>query len=341
MKKLLPLLFIVLIGVVGYFLFAQYTKDKPTSSEKITPTAVNSDEKPSANQTVVSTQKTATTNSKSSTDKAPANYTPSFWIIEHKGKKSYLFGSIHLGDKSMYPLPEKIMSAFEQSDTLAVEIDMTKIDQIEIAQMVQTMAIDMENPLPTVLSERTKKEYDAFCEKQKATCNMIKPFEPWMAAMTLEVIMIGKAGYKENLGIDNFFLRSAKNKEVVELESFKAQLTMLDQMPAELQDFMMLGALIKEQDDIDEMFAAWKQGNIESILDKAEAEARELNIPEEIIEQFNDIFLYKRNQVMADGIANLINQGKSVFAVVGAAHYVGDKSVIDYLEEKGFTVQKQ
>lgn len=340
MKKLLTLLFILLIGAVGYFVYTKYIEEKPNDSEKSTSTAAKLDEQKSSNQSSATAQKTTSNNSKGSPNKSLENYSPSFWMIEHNGKKSYLFGSIHMGDKSMYPLPEKIMKGFESSDTLAVEIDMTKVDQMEMAQMIQSMAIDMENPLPTVLSDRTKKEYDVFCEKQKSTCNMIKVFEPWMAAMTLDAMAVMQAGYQEDLGIDKFFLRSAENKEVVELESIKSQLTILDEMPAELQDFMMLGAVTKEDGDIEEMFDAWKRGDIESILEKAEEASRKLNVPDEVIEQFNDLFLYKRNQVMADGIANLINQGKSVFAVVGAAHYAGDKNVIDYLEEKGFKVQE-
>mgnify|MGYP000745927813 CR=1 FL=1 len=53
-----------------------------------------------------------------------------------------------------------------------------------------------------------------------------------------------------------------------------------------------------------------------------------------------DALLYNRNKGMADGIAKHIEQGKSGFAVVGAAHYGGDKSVNHYLEEKGFKVER-
>lgn len=339
MKKLLSLLLVLLIGFVGYVLYQKYGKDVSSAPKADTSVVNKTDEVKSDAGKKATVTVDEESKSSSAAEQPAINYSPSFWVLEHDGKKSYLFGSIHMGDKSMYPLPEKIMTAFEQSDTLAVEIDMTKIDQMEMAQMVQTMAIDMENPLPTVLSERTKKAYDVFCEKQKSTCNMIRPFEPWMAAMTLEAMAVMQAGYKEDLGIDNFFLRSASNKNIVELESLKSQLKMLDEMPAELQDFMMLGALTKDQDDLAEMFDAWKQGNIESVLEKAEEEARKLNVPEEVMNQFNDVFLYQRNQVMADGIAKLINEGKSVFAVVGAAHYAGKKNVIDFLEEKGFVVK--
>lgn len=269
-----------------------------------------------------------------------ADYNPAMWKIEHNGKTSYLFGSIHVGEKDMYPLPKKVMDAFASTNTLAVEADITKVDQAKMGQMVQQLAIDFENPLPTVLSEKTKKEYDVYCEKETATCNMVKIFEPWMAAMTIEVMGVMKAGYSDQLGVDKFFISGAENKDIVELESVEGQLKILDEMPKELQDFMMLGAITKDAGDFKEMMAAWKTGTLEAFMEQAEQDAEDMGISEEVAEQFNDIFLYKRNKVMADGIADLIKQGKSVFAVVGAAHYAGDNSVNDYLEEMGFKIER-
>ncbi len=268
------------------------------------------------------------------------DYSPAMWKIEHKGKTSYLFGSIHVGDKSMYPLPKKVMDAFSASNTLAVEADVTKVNQMEMAQTIQKLALDLENPLPTVLSEKTKKQYDVYCETETATCNMVKVFEPWMAAMTIEVMGVMKAGYSDKLGIDQFFLTGANNKEIVELESIQGQLELLDSMPKELQDFMMLGAISKDSEDFEELMKAWKTGALDEFMQEAEKDVKDLGISEEVANQFNDIFLYQRNQVMADGIADLIKQGKSVFAVVGAAHYAGENSVNQYLEEKGFKIER-
>lgn len=268
------------------------------------------------------------------------DYSPAMWKIEHKGKVSYLFGSIHVGEKSMYPLPKSVMKAFSATDTLAVEADITKVDQMQMAKTVQELAIDFENPLPTVLSENTKKQYDVFCETETATCNMVKIFEPWMAAITIEVMGIMKSGYSEEFGVDKFFIGKAQDKEIAELESVDGQLKILDGMPKELQDYMVLGAISKDGEDFEKLMTAWKTGTLDDFMEQAEQDVKDLGVSEEVSNQFNDIFLYKRNQVMADGIANLIKQGKSVFAVVGAAHYAGENSVNQYLEEKGFKVER-
>ncbi len=332
MKKLLLLISSIAILVGGFYLYKHLNKapenntDKKETSQSI---AIKN-----TNGKVVS----EATKSKPAQDVKQTNYSPAIWKIEHNGKTSYLFGSIHVGDKSMYPLPQKIMDAFAAADVLAVEANINNINRMEMAQMVQQLALDLENPLPTVLSPKTKEKYDEYCETKAAVCNMVKVFEPWMAAMTIEVMEIVQAGYREDLGIDKFFLKGADNKKIVELESIEGQLKMLDQMPKELQDYMLMGAVSKDADDFEQLMGAWKIGRTEDVLAKAEQESKALGIPEEIRSQFNDIFLYQRNQVMADGIAEQIRQGKAVFAVVGAAHYAGKNSVNQYLEEKGFKV---
>ncbi|RDX35873.1 TraB/GumN family protein [Kangiella sp. HD9-110m-PIT-SAG07] len=272
---------------------------------------------------------------------AAEDYTPALWKIEHQGKTSYLFGSVHMGDKSMYPLPQVVTEAYQSSDALAVEIDLGNINQMAIAQKVQQMAIDPNNSLESVLKEKTLVEYNEYCEETKSPCKMFSSFEPWFAAMTLEALNMQQSGYSEQYGVDMYFLDQArKDKEIVELESIDFQLEALDGMPLELQDAFLYSVVTKSEDENDKLIKAWKSGEVEAYVENSFEEAKESGIDEEDYQYFMELLLYNRNQGMADGIAEHIEQGKSVFAVVGAAHYGGDKSVNYYLEEKGFSVER-
>lgn len=270
------------------------------------------------------------------------NYDPAIWKIEHNGVSSYLFGSIHMGDQSMYPLPEHVRNAFSESETLVVEIDITNLNQLEIAQTVQQMAVTPDKSLKDQISQNTASKYDEYCEKTRSPCQMFSSFEPWFAAMTLEALAMQQSGYKEQLGIDMHFLNEAKssNKAIVELESFDSQLAMLDGLPAHLQDLMLLSTVTREDGATEKLVNAWKTGDVEAFLTESELSAKDQGISDEDYNAFMDLFLYHRNQGMADGIAELLEQGKSVFAVVGAAHYGGDKSVNYYLEQKGYKVTR-
>ena len=44
--------------------------------------------------------------------------------VRHKGNTSYLFGTIHVGKPSFYPLGEEVMHAFSKASKVAFEIDL-------------------------------------------------------------------------------------------------------------------------------------------------------------------------------------------------------------------------
>ena len=47
-----------------------------------------------------------------------------------------------------------------------------------------------------------------------------------------------------------------------------------------------------------------------------------------------------RNRTMADAVKNLLGEGKNVFFAVGAAHYAGDKGILNLLETDGYTCER-
>lgn len=269
------------------------------------------------------------------------SYNPAIWKVEHNGVTSYLFGSIHMGDQSMYPLPEKVRQAYAESDVLAVEIDLNNLNQLEIAQTIQQIAVTPGKPLKDHISEETATKYDEYCQRTSLPCAMFNNFEPWFVAASLEALSMQQQGYQEQLGIDKHFLSEANgNKEIVELESFDSQLAILDGMPLHLQELMLLGTVTRDEDGTEKLMQAWKTGDVETFLAEEQLSAKDQGVNEEDYAAFMDLFLYQRNQGMADGIAELLEHNKSVFAVVGAAHYGGEKSINYYLAQKGFKVTR-
>lgn len=47
------------------------------------------------------------------------------WQVKSKDNTVYLYGTIHVGKPSFYPLPDAVENAFRQSARLAVEADIT------------------------------------------------------------------------------------------------------------------------------------------------------------------------------------------------------------------------
>lgn len=351
MKKALPVIIIIalLLGG-GYWYYSQQSasdtsQPETTEASDSPPVVTDQPQAPQqeAEREVVSESETdspvVTADIDTSNDSP--DYTPALWKVEHNGVTSYLFGSIHMGDQSMYPLPSKVQKAFLETAVLAVEINMLEINQLEVAQTVQKLAVTPEKQLKDFLSEDAIQKYDAYCEQPGKACQMFARFEPWFVSMNLEAMKMIEAGFNDQLGVDYHFLNEAKDKkEIVELESLDSQLKLLDEMPAHLQELMLVSTVTREDNDTEALVKAWKTGDVETYLQKSQMSAEEQGISQEDYYRFMNIFLYKRNKKMADSIAELLDQGKSVFAVVGAAHYGGDKSINYYLEQKGYKVTR-
>ncbi|WP_223670979.1 TraB/GumN family protein [Kangiella shandongensis] len=337
MKKYLGIIFASLIGLSACGDDQKPDKAVKDSNSKQKVESTQSEQQPATDQT-----ETAPQEQMADAQTADPAYKPALWKIEHNGTASYLFGSIHMGEATMYPLPQPVTQAYEASDAIAVEIDLSSINQAEMAQTVQEIAMDPDNTLVSVLSEETLSEYQEYCTETKSPCQMFNSFEPWFAAMTLEALSMQQSGYSEKYGVDMHFLSEAKKhqKDIIELETFDFQLSVFDTLPLELQDMFLYSVVTKEEDETSELVAAWKQGKVEEFVASSLLEAEEKGLDQASYEQFMDALLYKRNRGMADGIAEQIEQGKALFAVVGAAHYGGDKSINHYLEEKGFTVER-
>jgi uncharacterized protein YbaP (TraB family) len=59
-----------------------------------------------------------------------------FWKATSKDNVVYLLGSIHLGSKSLYPLPREIEDAFDHSALLAVDIDINQVNMAKLLGMI-------------------------------------------------------------------------------------------------------------------------------------------------------------------------------------------------------------
>ncbi|HPQ89705.1 MAG TPA: TraB/GumN family protein, partial [Candidatus Mcinerneyibacteriales bacterium] len=100
---------------------------------------------------------------------------PLFYAAHKDGETVYLFGSIHAADESFYPLPEKIETAFESSQALAVEADIRNIDQMEITRFVFAHGMYPEGEtLEKALGDEAWK-LKAFCDKVGIPWQQLNP----------------------------------------------------------------------------------------------------------------------------------------------------------------------
>lgn len=262
------------------------------------------------------------------------------WEIRNADQPGRVFvlGSIHLADSSLYPLNKSIESAFEMADALVLEII---IDEVNPMAMMQYLTYKDGRTLESELEPDVYELIASKFEQEGIPKYIYNKFKPWFAVLTLQSGAFKGSGFTAGEGIDMYFLNKARisDKEVMEIESLESQISLLDELGDYTGDY--LKAVLQETDSVDNsmelMLQAWKNGDdkaIESIAQKGN-DQDEYN---EVMEKLN----YKRNEKMVDKIKEYLMNDKTYFVVVGAAHVVGTRGIIELIKKSSdkFTTKR-
>lgn len=272
-----------------------------------------------------------------------------FWRVQSPTATVYLLGSIHYADASFYPLRDTIMAAFDASQALVVEVDINAIDPREYQQLMATKGMYAGNEtLRDHVSAKTYTRLQRALEKLGLPIASVEKQKPGMVAMLLTSLLVQRMGYSAELGIDQHFLSAAhdpdkrKQKTILELESFQAQMKLLLDMPKpELLLQSTLDSVEEAEQLVDELITTWKRGNVERMEALLISEA--LEAYPEFSELYEALF-YRRNATMLKKINSYLSttnkQRNSYFVVVGAGHLMGERGIVQMLEKQGYRTER-
>lgn len=261
----------------------------------------------------------------------------------HKDDKTvYLLGSIHLADKSFYPLRETIEQAYNESDVLVVEADVVAMEsdpELQRKVMLESLyppGQRLKDHLPPEIYTQLQ-EWLRMRHIPEANFNRMRPA---IAMITLSLIEMQARGLDPKAGIDRHFLNQAhkEGKTTLELESVLEQLAMLNSLEnPELYLKQTLNQLSEMDTFVPRITNAWKRGDQNDIYNLVIREGMQEH-PE--YEQLYELLFFKRNREMADKIDDFSRQYDTLFVVVGAGHLVGEKSITNLLQSLGFSVKQ-
>ena len=134
------------------------------------------------------------------------------WKISDQNSSVYILGSIHFADKTFYPLDSVIVNAFDRSDELAVEIDISDSTVFQKSMHLSSLLgkLDGDKTLDMFLPEDALYSLDSLCLAWSIPVDFFSGYKPWAAAMTLSSIANQRAGLDARLGIDLYFLTMAR-----------------------------------------------------------------------------------------------------------------------------------
>jgi len=262
------------------------------------------------------------------------------WAAKSGGATVYLFGTVHaLKSETDWQTP-KISAAFAASDELWLEAD--DIDPKTMGPIVSQLGLDPAHPLSTKLAPGDLPRLDAAAKSAGMPSEFaLEPMRPWLAALTLAVLPIVKAGYDPAKGADNVLKAKAatEHKSVHGLETAEQQMHFFADLP-EARQVEMLRSVLDEveggQDQVPAILMAWSEGDLAAI-DKYFNEDDEQNYPD-----LYALLIVNRNRAWAEKITDYLKSGTGVaFVAVGAGHLAGHDSLQKALEARGISVVRQ
>jgi uncharacterized protein YbaP (TraB family) len=324
---------------------AVLAQDKPAApsakpAAPATPAAKTATDKPSA----AAKDAPATAPAEAEPEPPPRPRVPPksyLWEVTGLTNRVYLFGTIHAGKDSFYPLPDAVERAFTQSKVLVVEADIT-----DTKAMADSM-VGMTYTPPDRLDRNISRESWERFRKQLARyglpeAEMVK-LKPFMAVSLVVFSEWNALGYQPQFGVDSYLVERAKvaKKRVTEIEGVAEQTRVLNSFTdSELKALFeaTLDALEsgKSGAQIEATVKYWQEGNPDSLLEAANRYSE----GSPMLIDFEEKLVWERHEEMVKKIEGYLNAREPYFVAVGALHLAGPRGLLEMLKAKGFAVRQ-
>ena len=262
---------------------------------------------------------------------------PALWEVRDDDSALWFFGSFHVlpaDTEWRTPLLEATLAG---ADRVVLETDITPLAAAELGAQAIVRGIYADG---TRLTDGMDPALEAQMRTALAELGMpvgpVLAMRPWMAANTISVAALVAQGFVAE-GVELALLPDLEPERLVFLETGAEQIAVLAGGPEDEQ-MALLAATLSQMDGLsksmDKSLGYWLSGEPERLLRlfAVDMGGQEAAFMARLLDQRNRAWLEPLEQMLADNEQNLV--------VVGAAHLVGDGSVLALLEEAGYTVQR-
>ena len=201
---------------------------------------------------------------------AQGGSTPLIYEVRSQTNTVYLFGTVHVGTRALYPLSPQVEQAFAASRALALEAN--PLDQQEVAAAMEYAMYKPPDDLSKHVSPKLFERVKTLSPRIGLPIEYARRMKPHMLAMTLAMMEIQRLGYDAGLGLDVHLAQRAMQSgmPIRELESMQGQMKLFDDLPADLKEGMLEMAVDTIEDgsvepEMDALLAAWAAGDNDGI----------------------------------------------------------------------------
>jgi len=268
-----------------------------------------------------------------------SSFSNTVWEIKKGEDVVHIGGTVHLLPITEYPLPSVFTDTYQAADSIVLETKLpTPDDQAGQMAMLKAMAYADGETLSQHLSAQTNESLKQYFSAVGIEFEKLNKFKPGFISSMILNIETQKAGMA-GAGVDMYFsqLANQDNKSIEYLETLDFQINMLANMGVGNEEYAIKHNLAEAEEIVPllkKLIKAWRVGDENAINELALVQMKE-QFPSSFKSMMTD-----RNLDWVPKIEALFNDDDQEFVLVGAAHLVGEDSVIEQLKDKGYKVTK-
>ncbi len=278
-------------------------------------------------------------------------------ITSPTGTSVHVLGTIHVGEEEPLPINEKLLNTFLQADIIYGELstfDLAKTSNAMVSFLEKTLIMDDQGNPVSITEFITEKEAEMLklilslggATEEQVQSALFMP--PWYWNNSLEQGLIQACGYYPNTGIDLYLydIAAKNNLVVLGLDSLETQLNLLNYGSVEDQVFLLKDKLKSilnleaYQEELDSLYNSFRDDEKEILTSSLYPNLFSIEgLSQNYIMGYYENLIAKRNSSWAEQIAEMLKQeGKTFFIFAGAAHWLCEPSVFDFLVDQEVAV---
>jgi len=270
---------------------------------------------------------------------------PFLWKVTNKSNTFYLFGTIHLGDPKLKTLPSSLKRVIEKSDTIYTEVAID--DTLALKSAMLMMRHDAKS-LSLIISSKLYRQIDTYLKgiNPQLSLSSFDTTKIWALSSIVSLIK-NQLKYPNLQALDATIYKYAqeKNKSVGGIETIESQVAIMDRFSTDEQVAMLestVNYLQKNPNAIEQMKQLYINGNEQKMLEFILSTMAQEKRYKELEDKFMEAMLYNRNITMLQKIESLVekNPKTAYLFAFGVMHFLGDKSIISYLQCNGYSVTR-
>lgn len=271
---------------------------------------------------------------------APAPTTePAIWRISDADSEIWLYGTVHVLPENIRWRGPRVEAAFARAEEFVTETDTGEEAAAAFPELAMRYgSLPEGESLSARLSEADRQKLARIAQDLGLAPTAIDRLRPWLAALQLTYAYAQREGHGADAGVETVLAADARRagKLMSFLETPEEQVRVLATLsPDDEAHFLSVTLRQIEEDDetLDTLDAAWARGDVRTLTALLDAQWREAG------PAVHEAIILGRNRAWAEAIAQKLDGSGRVFIAVGAAHLVGDGSVVDLLRERGIAVE--